>query len=301
MRISNGYKNSEGVFIHDVTIFDEKFKCVENLKKYKNCSSKNCKYYSDCQWNNGVVRFFDCRKNANIANHIYNFITAAIVFCIMMIIFFVCHFSIIRSIAILIISLVVLDILCTVGEYSVDKIRDRHFYNKLKRIEKRKNKLADAEQKAKESQKAIEEMEKATKDVNYQSVVAAESFVKKLKEISDAYDFGPNEEKIDICVNKLFDIISVLKEDSSGYSRVAFLFEAYLPEFYNTLKFYSDFIKANVVKDEENQILTKCVDKFLNFLDDQRVEAIFDKKSIEIQFKATAETLSKMIDKGENV
>ena len=57
----------------------------------------------------------------------------------------------------------------------------------------------------------------------------------------------------------------------------------------------------NVVKDEENQILTKCVDKFLNFLDDQRVEAIFDKKSIEIQFKATAETLSKMIDKGENV
>ena len=105
MRVSDGHKNSEGVFIHDVTIFDEKFEGVENLKKYKNCSSKNCKYYSDCQWDNGVVRFFDCRKNAKIANRIYNLITAAIVFCIMLVIFFVCHFSIIRSIAILIISL----------------------------------------------------------------------------------------------------------------------------------------------------------------------------------------------------
>lgn len=301
MRVSCGYKNSKGVLLHDVTIFDKKFKGVKNLKKYKNCSQKNCKYYSDCRWNDGVVRFFDCKKNAHIANRIYNLITTAIVFSLMIIIFFVCHFSIVRSIAILIISLVVLDILCTIGEDSIDKIRERHFYNKLERIEKRKNKLADAEQKQKESQKAVEEMEKATKNANYKSVIEAESFVKKLKKISDDYDFGPNEEKIDICVNKLFDIISVLKEDSSGYSRVAFLFEAYLPEFYNTLKFYSDFIKADVVKDEQVEILTKCVDKFLNFLDEQKVEAILDKKSIEIQFKATAETLGKMIDKGENV
>jgi len=47
-------------------------------------------------------------------------------------------------------------------------------------------------------------------------------------------------------------------------------------------------------------LLTECVDSFLKYLNNQKVQAIFDKSSVEIQFRSSAEALKNMIDsKGE--
>ncbi|MBQ2938028.1 MAG: hypothetical protein IJE05_04015 [Clostridia bacterium] len=287
----------KGKKLYDVEIFDETFK---DVKGYKCPNNKwHCKFNNPC-YAEDHIRFFDCRRNALRAILIYNLITSAIVVCIAAIIFFYYDFSWFKGIAFFIVSLVFLDILCTVGEYIVPKIRERLFYNKLKKAKRKQEKIKEAEEKAQEAKKVMEELQESKRNPNYKSVIEAEAFVNNLKDLSEEYNFGVNEEKIDICVEKLSEIIAVLKKDSSGYIRVAFLFEAYLPEFYNTLRFYADFIKANVVNQEYEDILTKCVDKFLNFLNDQKIEAIFDKRSIEIQFKSTARTLEKMIDKGEN-
>lgn len=230
-----------------------------------------------------------------LASIIYNIVTTAIVSFIFITIFFTYHLVSFKGLGIFIASLVFLDIFCTLIESNLEEIREKLFYKKLKRkSQKEKEKKIKEEQK-----KAIKDLEESEKNSDYKSILEAESFVKSLNELSDNYSFGPNNDKINICVEKLSEIIDILKKDSSGYTRVAFLFEAYLPEFYNTLSFYSNFVRADTVKKEHEEILTICVDKFLNFLNNQKIDAIFDQKSIEIQFKSTAEALGKMIDKGE--
>jgi len=144
-------------------------------------------------------------------------------------------------------------------------------------------------------------MKKASKNPNYKKVLDSEAFIKKVQNLSESYDFGANKTNINVCINKLSEIISILKNDCSGYSRVSFLFEKYLPEFYTTLKYYSNFIIADIVGDEQEKTLTRCVNKFLNFLQSQKVEALFDRTETETQFKNASENLSQMIDGGENL
>ena len=59
-------------------------------------------------------------------------------------------------------------------------------------------------------------------------------------------------------------------------------------------------IKADIHNPKNEQLLTECVDSFLKYLNNQKVQAIFDKSSVEIQFRSSAEALKNMIDsKGE--
>lgn len=280
--------------VFTIKIFDEEFKNVEPIKKCQHCSHRTCKN------SNYALRFFDCKKNALVATNIYNIITEIIVLFIAHTIFFYYNFGFFKNVSFFITSLVILDILCTFGEDMVSKIRERHFYNKLKKAKKKKEKIDADNLKEKNQKKVLEEIQENKKSPYYKDVLEAEKFVESLKELVEKYSFGSNEKKINQCVEKLSEIVDILKKDASGYGRVAFLFEAFLPEFYETLSFYSQFVTADVVEEEYENILTHCVDKFLNFLSNQRIEAIFDQKSIELQFKATAETLMKNIDKGED-
>ena len=74
------------------------------------------------------------------------------------------------------------------------------------------------------------------------------------------------------------------------------LFEIYLPDFYKTLRVYSNFIKENNVRPEYENILGKCVTKFDLYLEKVKKEAAFERGSNEIQFETTAETLTNLID-----
>jgi len=299
MKVSEGYEH-EKTIVHNVVFGNEKFEYVKNISKFSNCSNKNCKYFKDCcNRKGGVVRTFDCKKNARKVLLIYFFLTSTIITWVLITIFKTLQLSFVKGTAALIISLVILDIICSIIENLVLVVRDKLFYNKLKKIEKINRKNEKIKKQEEEAKKAAEELEKTTKNPHYKSVIEAEVFVNSLKVLSDKYNFGVNNDKIDECVKKLMEIIELLKKDSTGYNRVAYLFEAYLPEFYNTLNLYSNFIKADIKTEEYEETLTICVDKFNKFLNNQKIEAIFDKSSIEIQFKVSAETLGNMIDKGE--
>lgn len=301
IRVGEGYKKSDGTYVHSVFVGEERFDDVKNIRKYKNCSPDTCKHYRQCSFNDGVVRTFDCQKNKNRMIAIYNTITGALAAMIFAYLFSVKQYPFFKGMGLLILALVVLDVICTIIESAVPVLRDKRFYSILRKIEKRKEAKKQKEQEAEEMQKATDEFEKMANSPYYQEVIKAESIAKNLKKLSDEFDFGQSDEKIDKCVKKVTEIIEVLKEDSSGYTRVAFLLEGALEEFYNTMKLYTCFIKANIHEEKNERVLAACVDKFLSFLNEQMTEAIFDKTSIGIQFRSSAEALGKMIDsKGDN-
>ena len=300
IKVSEGYKKDDGTFVHTVTIGEEQFENVENIKKYQKCNSDNCKYFRECQWSDGVVPKFDCKKNYTRMIGIYNFVTGAMVACFFCYLFTERHVGFFKGIGIMLLAIVGLDIICTFIETVVPNIRDKRFHKMLQKRDGKLKARTKKQKAAEEARKATEEFEKMSSSMYYQDIVNAENYVNTLKKLSDECDFGDNDEKIDQSVRKLIEIIGVLKEDGSGYGRVAFLFEVYIEEFYNTLKMYTNFIKADIHNPKNEQLLTECVDSFLKYLNNQKVQAIFDKSSVEIQFRSSAEALKNMIDsKGE--
>ncbi len=177
------------------------------------------------------------------------------------------------------------------------KFRDKRFYNKLKKAQIVKDEKARKEKEIEDAKRAEEERELLSKLPYYQDVLKAEKFVTTLKKLSDQYNFGKSNEKISECVDKLFEIIEILKKDSSGYPRVTFLFEGVIEEFYSALTKYSYFLKAEFNDPENEKVLESCVDKFLNFLNSQKIEAIFDKDATSIQFRSSVEALGSILDK----
>lgn len=294
------HKQQGGISVEDsrkyakIRLKDEEFS-VPYLKKYEKCDRKNCSYWYDC---NGPVRFLDCEKNARAVSVVYNMITGTGVIYYTIIVLRQ-DMGVFKFLAVMLISLVIFDIIFTILENIMGNLRNWFFYRKLKKVKAEKERIEEEKAKAEEAKNALQEKEKMIKNPYYTSVLEAEKFVQSLEKLVNEFDFGPAESKVQECCKKLSEIVNYLKKDSSGYGRVAFLFEAYLPEFYNTLKLYADFVMADAVNKQHQEILTRCVDKFYSFLQEQRVEAVFDKKSAEIQFKATAEALTRMIDKGE--
>lgn len=286
MKISKGYYNSEGKIVHDVSFENGSFKEIENIKKFAKCTESNCKYYKKCKENNGVVRKIDCKKNQCRLMLFYNIITGVILFIIIMLIFNVFHLKITTGIGVLIISLVTLDILSNILESMSPKIFQRFFYNKLNTTKKKE-------------EKNVKLKEEKLNNPLYKKVLEAEEYVKKFKDFCQKNNFGKSNDDVNKCTEKLSEIIVELKKDSLGYARVEPLFEKHLPDFYNTLSYYSSFEKAKAIEKEYDEVLRRCVERFLKFLETQRVQAILDKDKLESQFKSTAEKLTKMIDNEE--
>lgn len=301
IKIGEGMKKSDGTFVHTVYVGEEKFDEVPNIKKYQHCNSDNCRYYRKCSYDDGVVRTFDCQKNRNRVITIYNTITgaiAAIYFCWLVT---SVHPGFFKGAAFLIFGLLALDVICTIIEVAVPKLRDKRFYRFLKRVAKREAAKKLKEKEKEDAENAAKEFEKIANSPYYKDVINASTLLNTLKRLSDEYDFGKNDEKIEKCVEKVAEIIEVLKKDSSGYVRVAFLFEGSLKEFYNALNLYTCFLKADIHEERNERVLTDTVNNFYEYLSSQKVEAILDKNSIGIQFRSSAEALGTMIkSKGEN-
>ena len=272
MQISKGYRNSKENVVHDVFFDnDECFKEIENIKKFEKCQKKKCKYYQECQEIGGVVRKADCKKNQSKFKLLYNLLTGGIVSALTILIFCICGLKILKGIGVLIIFLVILDILCTTFEILVPKVLEKMFYNKLKR---KKGKQEEV-QLRKYQENKIDEVE---------------AFVKGLKKFCKNNNFGNNNENIEKCIQKLLQIVKELKNNNMRYENVAFLFEVYLPKFYNTLNYYSNLIKSKEVQEKHKEGLKRTIDDFLKFLESQKIHT----GNME-----NFETLAKMIDEGE--
>lgn len=302
VRIESSHKLDNGEYVHDVTI-DEKrtFKDVPNIHKYKRCSnSQKCKYYKKCCDTDGVIRIFDCRKNLNKLQFIYNLSSTFFALMIFIEIFNKRQTAFFTGLGILFISMVILDIICCIIEYVVPKIRDRYFYSKLVRQEKKNGTKKQKEQTLKRATEAEEKLEEMFLFPYYSDIVKAETLVNNLKKLSEQTNFGINGKAIKDCVQQLSVIIRVLKEDSSNYSIFATLFETEILQFYQMLENYSYLVKVNRCKPRYEKMIEVCCGKVLKSLADKKIQSIINNESAEARFESSAETLRDLyIRKGD--
>lgn len=295
MHVKQIYSNQEKR-VCDVEILGEIFEGIEyNTEKCRECEDYNG--YRDVCILHGSI--FKCPKKEEMYQKNYIFVTSIIVLFTTILIFTMLKFAFWTKVGILILCLVALDIMCSLIEKHTPKVYEKQLYNKFKKAQKKEKELEAARIKAEETKKQLEEEEKMAKNPQYKNVKNAEEVVERLKTISEQYDFGKSEKKIDICVEKSEAILERLRENPSAYIRISQLFELYLPEFCDTLNYYTDFIKADVVAKEHERTLIECVDTILQYLEGQRVKAIFDKDFVETQFQSSANTLKKVL-KEEN-
>lgn len=295
--VRNGYKH-DGKIYHDVAIKGKWFFNVPNIPKCKDCTSKKCRYYTNCMENNkGVVRTFDCDKNADRVQLLWKAVTCALVGALTFTYYKTLSLGFFKGTAALIVSLVVLDIICCGIESLVVVIRDNCFYHKLKKKKAKEEALKEQKRLAEEAKLLKEQAEADAKDPNRIKIRDAESTLAQIAQISKDINFGECDKQVEFCVSKCKEIIDYLKKDSSGYIRVESLLQVYLPEFYRILAYYAEFEKAEAVEDEQKNRLNDTVNYFYNFLCKQKIEAIFDKKATEIKFNAAADTLRNEIEK----
>lgn len=271
----------------------ENFEGVEGIKLNKSLCLKHCDScdYGWCQEH--VIATFDCKvRQKKLLNFYYNvnlFVVAIIAFYV----FKTSQFNFWGKLGALVLILVPFEVLCSFIENIVPKFYEKYIYQKLKKNKQKREKA----EKQKQQEIEAKRIEQIVNSPNGQEIIKAETVVKRLKSLSEQYDFGPNEKKINKCVKKSEDVLAKIQKAPENYARVAYLFDAYLPEFCNTLTFYGKFIEAKAVTEEHQKTLTDCVNAMLKFLDDQKVQAVFDKETIESQFDSSAKTLKYMIEK----
>lgn len=297
IKVSDGYKRG-GKIYHNVTIKGERFEMVPNLSKCENCSTDNCRYYRDCMYyGDGVVRTFDCTKNAKTASMLWNFATGVLVVYLAITFYRTLSLGFFKGTAALLACMVGLDIICCGIEYLVDVFRINFFYTKLKKKEEKEKQAEEQKRLAEEALRMQKQAEEDAKDPNRVKIREAETTLDQIAKLSEDINFGECDEKVEFCVNKCREIIDHLKKDSSGYIRVESLLQVYLPEFYRILAYYAEFEKAEAVEDAQDKKLNDTVNYFYNFLCKQKVEAIFDKRATEIKFNAAADTLRREIER----
>lgn len=254
------------------------------IKKYNKCKKK-CKYYMQCE----PLRRFDCKKKLKFIQHMYVFLTGIIFGLSTIFVFFVYNQTFLKGLGFMLLLFVVIDVICCLIEKIIPYLRNKLFYRKLVKMKKKREKI---KQKEEETEKA-DEFQKILESTFSGNIVLAEDFVKKLRKVSDEKDFGINDKKIDECVNKLEEIIEILKKDNSNYPRVAFLFEVYLPKIYDILMQYIAFMEAGCEAEKVRNILSDFIEKFLEYLKTQKIESRLgkDENQAIIEFQSLAETV----------
>lgn len=235
-------------------------------------------------------------KIKTVVRWVFNIITSIIVFLLVTMIFKHSSFGFFKKLGIVIAMIVVLDVLCFFAEFANEIYKNLLVKYNAQQSKRRKKKLKEKEE-SKKKQKEFEEMMSNTYLSELQS---ARMQVKKLRSISEKNSFKGNKKNINSCLEKLEDILSSLNEDSSGYPRVSVLFEVYLPEIYHTLELYSEMNKAGKIEPQFKEQLTHCLEAFKNFLEKQKVDAVFDKESTQIQFKASTQTIMQILEREDN-
>ena len=291
------YEDDNGNTLCDIEVGGEIFKGIKaiNLNKDK---CRNC--YYECEDEGPRLRYFDCIKNAQKLQDIFNIFTTLIVSCLSYFVFTKLEYNFFTKVAILIISLTGLDVVCCFIEDTIPKIYDWFFVRKLKKKKAKDKKLEQIALKEKQKQKEKVQAEKLANVLNNQSLIFVKAVVQRLRELSDSNHYGENEAKINTCVEKCEAIVQKIQEDSTGYRRVIHVLEENLTEFCGILEIYTTFIKNNEVTQQYETIFIECVDIVLEFLESQKIKAILENDSVQIQFQASADTLKKMLEEEMN-
>lgn len=259
--------------------------------------------YGECD-RDCVARTFECEQNKTTLHRLFNVFTGLIFAAILIGIFKNPTWGFFGKLALAIGAFIGIDIISTGIEGMLPKLYDEIFYRKLNKTKVRNERLLEAARKKEEALKQKEEAAKLASTPNYEKVIAARTTVQRLKELSDDYHYGPNEAKINTCVEKCEAILNALEEDSSSYRRVSNVFELWLPEICSMLEIYTNLLKAESVTQAQEDTLTECVDTILQFLETQRVRAIVNKEFADMNFDASATVIKNMlrqeIDKEEN-
>lgn len=296
INIRGGVQKLDGRYLHTVFVNDERFENVENIKRCTYDKCVNCKYYSNCWNNNGVVRFFDCKKNFALIGTLYSLLTSILVVCYFYQIFFIHKMPLFKGISFMIFGFVALDIVCSILEDIVTHIRDKHFYKKLKKDNIKMIEENEKREKEKIEHDRAEDERKLAESPYYADVLKSEKFVKSMQDLCKECSFGSGSEVINECIAKLMEVISIVKREGAGYNRVEFLFGGLLEEFYNTMKLYASYSKANIVEENDDRVLLDCANKFLKYLQEKKVEEIISESSSQSKFRTSAKAFSDMID-----
>lgn len=299
--IDEGRKNPSGIITHEVHVNNETYE-VENLKKTGSCSWHSCKYYNECMnYKGGVVRRFDCVKNLKRITRIYNLITSFIIAELFLYLFYIKKLSFFKGVGILLIGIGLLDIICSIIEMIVPKIRDIYFCRKLRK--KGKIKVAETEEEKEEvleDKEMQEEIEKFHQSPYYQDVLKVENVLNNIREFSDKHTeiSSDADSKIKQCIYKANDILIVLKKDILGNRIGIILFKNALEEFLYILKLYVKFLNDDGVyyDDSKEKIFMECVDQFWDYLSQQQIDSIIDNSSIDAQFINSTKIFKKMLD-----
>ena len=246
--------------VKSIEVKGRTFTNVKNISKFKRCTPYNCDYYSYCK-ENGVVRLLDCRASASKLIGNYSTFTGIVASIIVLFFYYIMKLSIFKTVTFSILSIVAFDMLCTAFEWSVSKIRENTLYRKLLKIEKKK-----------EDEKSLKKMEERLKKEYYDDINFAKTSIQSLKKLSNKENF--EKSKITDSLSNLQNIIVAVEKNPILYSKVAFLFEVQIPEFYNTLKIYEILFEKGVTIDSSAEILSKYVNKFFEITEKLKIEVV---------------------------
>lgn len=291
------HETEEGKELYDVRIGEETFNAIKPIVKSDNQMCRKCKYYdwdNNCCSEGPVLRKFDCKRNVDKLHNGFNTVTALMAVAMFGFIFYVLQFAFFTKVGALIFGVVALDVASTFIEKRVPKIYNRFSYRMWKKEKVKTERLEEATRKEEEALKKKQEAERMLNEQYYENVQRARAIVKTLREVSDQHHFGPNEEKINSCVEICETMLQKLEEDTSSYSEVRSLFEVYIPAFLATLEQYVVLANDNAEMEEHEKALTECVDIILQYVE-QKSKG--DQHTARIMFRASTNALKNQVRK----
>ena len=285
------YENEDGKRVYDVVVEDKK---IEGLTAIQLDSIKcqKCKEYHDGCDRKYVVRTFDCAKNVKTLQGVFGIATGIAFAAIVVGIFSMLQFGFFAKLGLSILAFVGLDIISTNIEEFVPRLYDAIYYRKLKKVKARNEKLEEAARKEQEALRQKQEAERLANERYYDKVQKARITVKELRDISDQYDYGPNEKKISTCVEICEAMLQKLEEDSSSYIAVKPLFDVYIPAFLVSLAQYVELANTDTEMEEHEKALTECVDVILQYVE-QKSKG--DQQTAKTMFTASANALKNQL------
>ena len=299
--VKRSHENDEGLKVNNVEINGEEFYDIPNVANYDVC--RNCNFRGMCDYGERVVRKIDCKKNANCIKRLFDILTGIVVAIVAFLIYNKLNYSFFVETAALLCFMTFFDAFCCFVGFIAKIRRDKLFYKKLKKQKKEKEELLERtkvekeeKRKQEEMQTFIEEFEELKNNPEYSKIKLTQDYVENVKEFANSIDFGTYNQKINVCIQNLEEIVKILENNNSKYNSLIELFEIYLPNFYKTLRLYSNFITEKTVTPEYEKILGKSVTKFAMYLEKVKQEVTFERGSNAIQFETTAETLTNLID-----
>lgn len=305
-------KSDDGKCTLSVKINGKKFEDLPlNSKLCANCN--NCVYYVECKVQEyGGITKYDCTKRRDRICKVTDRIFKLLVFLITCFIY-------IYPMQMLFWNKVILNLGLILGLYIINmlvdniqpKIWNSKYYQKVKqlrRIQKRnkikleKEKLQKEEREKKMLEKLQEEQNESGKDLTEinSRIVYARSLVIQIDKLNNIYDFKHNKENLEKCIQKLNGILFLLEGNNSYYERVKFIFELYLPEVYDALNYYKNYIEKDVVTEIREKALTTMIEKLLKYLSSQELDSILSINEIDIKFNTSIATLNKYLGGGDD-